>query len=103
MADAYAEGVKPTHVSLEDFERLYSGVGVENYAWYQGKFEQRVARVYSAKKLKFLTEVRASFPQVEKGEDWLQALLKRPTPVEVTLRHLEKISPGFIAWAEGLR
>ena len=37
-ADLALEGPRPKYTSLEDFERLYSGVGPKNYGWYQGRF-----------------------------------------------------------------
>jgi hypothetical protein len=99
MCEAYALAIKPTHVSLEDFEKLYFGVGVENYLWYQGKFQQQVAQVYRVKKLSFLKEVKATFPRVAVGVDWKEHALT----ISDTLQKLEKISPGFIRWAEEFR
>jgi hypothetical protein len=51
--------------SLEDFERLYVGVGPNSYSWYQGKFLQRVAQVYEKKGLSFIAEVGKAFPAAE--------------------------------------
>lgn len=87
------EGPRPKYASLEDFERLYSGMGPKNYGWYQGKFFQRVAQVYDAKGLSFIAEVGKAFPAGE-GES---------LPVDTVLERLEKISPGFIEWAKDLR
>jgi hypothetical protein len=92
-ADLALEGPRPKYTSLEDFERLYSGVGPKNYGWYQGKFFQRVAQVYDAKGLSFIAEVLKAFPAAE-GES---------LPVDVVLQRLEKISPGFIEWSKDLR
>ena len=39
------EKISPAHTSLKDFEELYVRVGVENYAWYQVIFLERVAEV----------------------------------------------------------
>src|SRR5262249_46015372 len=90
----YIEGQKnPQHTSLEDFERLYAGVGVDNFAWYQCKFWQKGAQIYDAKKLTFLADVKRMFPLDEKGA---------VTP-EVALERLEKISPGITAWATSLK
>jgi hypothetical protein len=92
-ADLALEVPRPKYTSLEDFERLYSGVGPKNYGWYQGRFFQRVAQVYDAKGLSFITEVLNAFPAAE-GES---------LPFEVVLQRLEKISPGFMEWSKDLR
>src|SRR5262245_44529789 len=90
----YIEGLKnPEHTSLEDFERIFVGVGVDNFAWYQRKFLQKAAQIYDAKKLTFLADVKRAFPLDEKGA---------VTP-EVALERLEKISPGITAWAKSLK
>lgn len=92
-ADLAAESPRPTHTSLEDFERLYVKVGPNNYSWYQGKFLQRVAQVYDNKGLSFIAEVEKAFPSAE-GE---------APPVDIVLQRLEKISPGFLEWSKDLR
>jgi hypothetical protein len=92
--DVYIEGLKnPQHTSLEDFERLYSGVGADNYAWYQGKFLQKAAQIYDANKLTFLADVKRAFPLDEKGE----------ITQEVALERLENISLGITAWSKSLK
>ena len=88
----FLKGPRPKHTTLEDFERLYMGVGFQNYGWYQGEFTRRAEEVYKTKKLDFLKEVKAAFPPHE----------KRPVPVDVSLERLEKISPGFLEWARQL-
>ena len=89
--NVYLEGLQhPQYTSLEDFERLYSGVGADNYAWYQGKFLQKAAQIYNAKKLKFFADVKRAFLLDEKGE----------VTQEVALERLEKISPGITAWTK---
>jgi hypothetical protein len=89
-ADLAVEGPRPKHTSLADFERLYAGVGPKNYGWYQGKFFQRVAQVYDAKGLSFIDKVLRAFPSSE----------GQTLPVDVVMRRLEKISPGFIDWSK---
>ena len=103
MNEVYSTGVTPTHRSLEDFERLYIRVGIENYGWYQGRFQEIAAAVYDAKKLTFLQDVRAGFPRLKEGEDPIDSLVKDPAPIATTLARLEEISPGFIAWSERLK
>lgn len=92
-ADVALEGPRPKYTSLEDFERLYSGVGPKNYGWYQGRFLQRVAQVYHAKGLSFVAEVLNAFAAAE-GES---------LAVDVVLQRLEKICPGFLQWSRDLR
>ncbi len=89
ILQAYVDAVKPKHTSLEDFDRLYFGVGAQNYVWYQAKFQEMVQRAYDAKGLGFLREVRAAFPQTETA----------PVSMEAALERLERIQPGFRAWA----
>lgn len=91
--DVYADGVKPKYTSFADFERLYSGVGIANYGWYQGKFVEKGSQIYDAKKLTFLADVKKAFPLDEK---------EKVTP-EVTLERLEKISPGITEWSKSLK
>ena len=93
MSNAYVDAIEPKHTALEDFERLYFGVGLENYGWYQAKFLLKGAQIYKAEKLKFLKETRKIFLQSEKEPVSLQAALER----------LEKISPGFVEWSKELK
>ena len=84
------------HVSLEDFEAQYMQILTtdgENYSWYQGQFLEQVKKVYSRKGIAFLREVRTAFPRGEKAYAAGNA---------ETLRRLERIDPGFIAWAHSL-
>ncbi|HWF86752.1 MAG TPA: hypothetical protein VG222_17960 [Vicinamibacterales bacterium] len=81
------------HVTLDDFEALYMQILARlpsNYNWYQGQFFDEVDKVYARKGVGFLKEVRAAFPPG--GERFALGSSE-------TLRQLEKISPGFIAWA----
>jgi hypothetical protein len=80
---------KPKNTSLDDFERML--IGVDNYGWYQAQFVKRAETVYKAQGLAFLEGVKVAFPH---GTP--------PLTVPETLARLEKISPGFIEWAEGL-
>jgi hypothetical protein len=88
---AYRDAVRPKHTTLADFERLYFGVGPQNYIWYQARFQQMVRAAYDAQGLDFLRAVRKAFPEAE------SAL----TPEE-TLRRFEKIFPPFREWAKGM-
>jgi hypothetical protein len=87
------DGDKPRHTALEDFDRLYSGVGSANYGWYQSAFVGQVEQVYDVKKLSFLEDVRTAYP----------ADTKEGQPPRAVLERLEKICPGFVAWGEALR
>jgi hypothetical protein len=92
ILQAYRDAVRPDHTSLADFERLYFGVGARNYVWYQARFQEMVREAYDAMGLDFLREVRAAFPRDE---------VERPN-LEETLRRLERMHPGFGAWASGM-
>jgi hypothetical protein len=82
----------PQHRSLADFERLYSGVGAGNYIWYQNRFSERVFAVFRTEGLDFLRKVKDAFPSLAN---------ETLTSDEVLVR-LEKIRPGFRAWATSI-
>jgi hypothetical protein len=88
-AETSAVAPPQKHTSLSDFEKYYVGVGPSNYGWYQGRFFARVAEVYDAKKLAFIKEVGVAFP----------ASGSAVLPIDTVLDRLEKIAPGFKAWA----
>jgi hypothetical protein len=92
LAAGSMNGPRPKHTTLEDFERLYMGVGFDNYGWYQIRITRRAEEVYKSKKLDFLKDVKAAFPPDE----------KRPIGVDDSLERLEKIAPGFQDWAREL-
>ncbi|MGI8583848.1 MAG: acyl-CoA thioester hydrolase/BAAT C-terminal domain-containing protein [Chitinophagaceae bacterium] len=80
---------KKKYTLLQDFEKLYSDVGPENYGWFQSKFSQLAKQVYDAKGFLFIKELRKNpFPE------------KNALPIEEVLQRLEKITPGFIEWAK---
>lgn len=91
ILQGYVDAVRPRHTSLEDFNRLYAGVGPQNYVWYQAQFQEMVRSTYEAKGLGFLREVRAAFPEGE-----------APASMDAALDRLERIQPGFRAWAAEL-
>jgi hypothetical protein len=72
-----------SHTSLDDFEKLYMGVGPRDYVWYQIQFGRQVSEVYKAHGLSFITNLKALFPAYTN---------------EQVLERLDKISPGFSAW-----
>ena len=81
-----ANQIQPAHTSLEDFEEMYVRVGIENYSWYQGVFQQRVHEVYNTRGLDFIREM--------KNVTWSQ-------PEEVYfINVLQELDPGFVSWAE---
>jgi hypothetical protein len=92
VLQAYVDAVRPTYTSLEDFDRLYFGVGAQNYVWYQAQFQRRVREVFAARGLDFLVDLRMRFGT--------------PSPVALApqriLQRLEALLPGFIAWANSL-
>lgn len=92
MLRAKLEGPAPAHTSLDDFERLYIGVGPENYNWYQAALGVRAAELFRAEGLGFLARVRERFP-AGPGE---------PLPSAAVLERLEEIRPGFRAWGANI-
>jgi hypothetical protein len=85
---------RPQHTSLPDFDRLYFGVGPENYFWYQGTYATRATEVFARHGLGFVSAVRDAFPA---GGDAAQH------SGEEVLAALERIDPGFMAWADSLQ
>ena len=92
MLQAKLDGPTPVHTTLADFDRLYIGVGPENYNWYQAAFALQAAEVFQAEGLGFLARVREAFPVTDGLALDSDAVLTR----------LEAIRPGFRAWAERL-
>jgi hypothetical protein len=83
---------RPAHTSLADFERLYVAVGIPNYQWYQAALQQRAREVYDARGIAFVHALAAELPAGASGDLSTTALLAR----------LERVQPGFHAWAERL-
>jgi hypothetical protein len=92
MGRGFDRRPRPAHISLEDFERLYTGMDFQNYVWYQRQLTRRAEEVYEAMGLDFLAQVKAAFPPEE----------QRPVPVQVSLERMESITPGFLEWADQL-
>lgn len=90
MNTAFSSGPAPEHTSLDDFNRLYMGVGAENYGWYQGQFQRRVADVHARRGIGFIRALKS-------------ANLQRGTDPAALLRGLDRIDTGFGAWAESLK
>ncbi len=92
MNDVLVEASEHPHTTLADFDRLYiRGVGLENYGWYQGKFQQRAAEVFEAAGPGFLHAFR---------ESWIETPDAPPEDPR-RLGQLEAVHPGFTAWASG--
>jgi hypothetical protein len=86
MSKAAPAAQTPAHTSLADFE---SGtLGDADYEWYEGQFYRRVAEVFAARGLDFLTQMKAAFP-ADKAATLDDA--------EIAAR-LEAITPGWRDW-----
>jgi hypothetical protein len=86
-----------SHVSLDDFESQYMTILTQDgdsYAWYQAQFLARIEQVYRHHGIGFLDEVRAAFPSGERRFELGNT---------ETLARLERLEPGFDAWALSLR
>ena len=92
VAEAGREGVDPTYTSLDDLNRLYTGVGPVNYVWFQDTLQGHARSVYDSQAVAFISEVRMRFGNA----DWT------PRQARELLEVLEAIEPGFIAWSESL-
>ncbi len=89
----FRDAARPKHRTLAAFDRLYFGVGALNYVWYQARFQEQVQAVHARYGLDFLRRVRAAFPR---------GAAPVSSPDEVLAR-LERIAPGFSAWAATMR
>jgi hypothetical protein len=79
---------------LDDFESKYDELQEKypgNYGWYQLALDQRVIEIYAQSGVEYLREVRKEFPSGVQSLDSAQLLNK-----------LERISPGWKAWASHL-
>ena len=92
ILQAYIDAVQPTHRTLADFDRLYFGVGAQNYVWYQAQFQRMVARAYEARGLGFLAAVRDALAAPPGGRLDAADIVER----------LERVLPGFRPWAAEL-
>ncbi len=80
-----------TYTSLEDFESHYNKMDTANFTWYHRQFQARVIEIYTQQGVDFLTKMKAEFGAATSGEMSTTELLSK----------LERISPGFRAWAIG--
>jgi hypothetical protein len=92
VLQGFREAVHPEHRTLAAFERLDFGVGALNYVWYQARFQSQVEAVHAAQGLDFLRRVRTAF-----GPD------APPADAEETMARLERVAPGFAAWAAAMQ
>jgi hypothetical protein len=79
---------------LDDFEGRYDQLQQEypgNYGWYQLALDQRVIEIYAQSGVEYLREIRKQFPAGARALDSPQLL-----------NELERISPGWKAWAAHL-
>jgi len=90
VTQAGREGYDPTYSSLDDLNRLYAGVGVGDYVWYQNIFQARIRAVYDLQGLDFLRRVQDRLSDPE----W------NPESAGELLMVLEEIAPGFVEWAD---
>ncbi|MEZ4702959.1 MAG: hypothetical protein R2834_21685 [Rhodothermales bacterium] len=89
VLEAGREGYEPTHTSLDDLNRLYAGVGFENYIWYQNIFQDRVHVLYDLHGLDFVRAARERLADA----DWT------PETAAELIDALDEIAPGFAGWA----
>lgn len=89
VLQAYVDAVDPRHTRLDDFDRLYFGVGARNYVWYQAQFQRLVRQAYEAHGWRWALEVRAQFGLPSAA----------PLAADAVLQRLEATLPGVRAWA----
>ena len=90
VLEAGRAGYEPVHTSLDDLNRLYTGVGFENYVWYQNIFQDRVHALYDLSGLDFVRAARERLAD----PDWT------PETAAELVAALDEVAPGFAQWAE---
>jgi hypothetical protein len=91
MIEARFEQPPPAHTSLDDFEKFYGRtMPPENINWYQAVFMQQIIEVNRSQGLGFLRAVSHALPLAEPDSVSPQTVLDR----------LNRIHPGFRAWAD---
>ncbi len=85
VCDVLVEETPHKKSSIEDFEKLYVKVGVENYAWYQAVFQLRAVEVYQNSGIEFISRF--------KKHKWLS------DDENFYIKEAENVAPGFIRWA----
>ena len=83
------QGYTPKHNTLDIFNKLYLGVGFDDYVWFQNAFQERIREIYPKKGLDFIRLV----------QDRLSDFSFQPKTADELLKVLEEIEPGFIKWA----
>lgn len=86
---------RPPRTSLRDFEANYWELvnsDAANYQWYQTQYAIRASEILEARGLDFLTRLKEELPW-ERFSEWTS---------EDLLRWLDRIEPGFTAWAASL-
>lgn len=86
---AFLDGKAPKHSSLEDLNQLGTGVGVEEYDWYQKEFAKLAKKVYEIKGIDFIDEVVKMYNSTDYSST-------------DTINQLEKIVPIFKDWEKEL-
>jgi hypothetical protein len=92
VLQTYDDAVQPAHRSLADFDRLYFGVGARNYVWYQAQFQQLVRKVYAARGLLLLGDLRSTFSAPD----------RLPADPGLVVERLTPYMPGISDWARAL-
>jgi hypothetical protein len=86
-------GIQPSTRRLDEFNRLYMGVGLETYGWFQSHFNLGVAAVLEQKQdADWFAELRAAGLVTDTRSLTTSELLNR----------LDRITPGLKQWAEKL-
>ena len=78
--------IQPHYTSLKDFEMKYSGVGIENYTWYQVAFLLQVEKLFNKQGKDFLTRLR--------NHAWSSASTTE------YIDEMNEIGVGFNQWAQ---
>ena len=87
----------PRSTTLVEFDEHYSQLfltpeGFANLGWYQTQFAERAREVFAKQGLEFIRRVRDELPW-DRYAEW---------DTDDLLQWLERIEPGFVAWAQAL-
>lgn len=84
VASKLLKEIQPTYTSLKDFDEKYVQVGIENYAWYQVVFLERVGEVVKKSGWDFITGLNNE----NLGDE------------NYSMNKFENLCPGFLKWAK---
>jgi hypothetical protein len=86
ITSTYYKEYNPKYKTITDFDTKYSGVGIENYFWYNCAFQQIIEEIYTKYKGEFLSTFAKTFPRISPAKKYTQ---------EELLKILDSLTDGI--------